>query len=343
MPNIRIALTDQVHYSGNAITGSVLLDLDTPKSYKEISLLFSGKSCVHWIGGTRNVSSFANVSNVLWSRQSVDEKLNSGQYNWPFRFQLSQTAPSSFEGRYGFIRYTLTVTIRNSALRKSDHRRKVHIPVKQLASISNTCLLQPLQREISRRVSFFCTTQPIAVFAYMPKGGFYIGESFQPNVLLQNGSSRRITLTARIEQRVLFLAQGRRRVNKTVLLSLTSDRIPSHSTHNWQPTVEIPEAVIINQCENIEVQFFLRITCKSLGASDFFVAVPLTIGNFRGEQNQLPAAVAQPTAPPLTDSSQPVHTPLTGEPHPSHQPALNIPNIPYEAPPSYESVVGSDQ
>ena len=128
-PNLRIGLVqttpNQPFYPGSTITGSLLLDVDEPKSYNQIFIHFSGRSYVHWTethttGTTgsngnqretrhfRSSETYVDVVTTLWnSEESPDGKLAPGHYNWVFNINIPPTAPSSFEGSVGHIRYSL--------------------------------------------------------------------------------------------------------------------------------------------------------------------------------------------------------------------------------------------
>lgn len=143
MPNLRIALikesANQVYSSVKTVCGNVLLDINKPKSYEQVCVQFIGISHVQWTvsrTGYQNVAhtyssreSYVDLVTVLWdSRQSSDGKLAPGQYSWPFVFNIPSTAPSSFEGTVGKIRYSVIGRIRTGLL-KFDHTVEVQIPV----------------------------------------------------------------------------------------------------------------------------------------------------------------------------------------------------------------------
>ena len=257
MPNVRIALVQEtsnhVYYSGSAITGNLLLDTDEPKNYKQISVHFNGKSYVHWTetrtegsgDNQRTVTdsftsseSYVDLIGTVWSsQQSSDGKLAPGQYSWPFRFNIPATAPSSFEGTVGHIRYNLIGRIGAGLLKLVE----VQIPVQQLVRITDPRLLQPQRKEIQKTVCCMCcASQPIILTVAVPKTGFCIGESFQLHVSLENGSARRVFMMVNLTRKVTFFAEGNRTWRTKILLSIQSDRIEAHGIRNWDPTIEIP-------------------------------------------------------------------------------------------------------
>lgn len=67
---------------------------------------------------------FHNVYNLV---SGDNLTLPAGRHTYPFSFILPQQLPSSFEGKHGHIRYTITATVDRPW--KSDYEAKVMIPL----------------------------------------------------------------------------------------------------------------------------------------------------------------------------------------------------------------------
>ena len=310
-PNLRIALVqgspNELHYSGSAFTGNVLLDVDEPKSYKQVTLQFTGRSYVRWTvtrtegsGDNRRTVTHTYTSTEpyvdqvvsVWdSQQSADGKLPPGQYSWPFSFTIPPTAPSSFEGRVGNVRYALVAQIITGLL-KFNHTVEVRIPVQQLVKLSDPSLLQPRRQEVQKTLCCLCcASAPIVLNVAVPKTGFCIGESFQLHISLENGSNRQLTIVAAIKQRVTYFAQGHTNWSEKTLVSVGSDEIEPQATRNWDPTIQIPLTEIVHEssCHNIKMAYSLFITCRIPRALNLTTSIPLQLGNCRDEQNPPPS------------------------------------------------------
>lgn len=374
-PKLQISLTgsNKVHYSGNTITGNVLLDVNKNKSYQRISIQFTGRSLVSWTGkraeSVENLSddddrrprrssnlpctateSYVNVVTTLWKSQN-NGKLTPDQYSWPFSFDIPQSAPSSFEGTVGNIRYTLVGQIVSGKTKvTSDHSVELQIPVQQIVKITNPRLLQPMHQEVQKTIeSLCCSSQPIVMSVSVPKTGFDVGESFHLLVSLENGSGRRITISAVIKQLVTYIAQGgQQNTNEKTLVMIESNQMPARAIRNWDPTIEIPAADIIYEtaCNNIKITHTLTITGKIFNSLNLFTFFPIQIGNC--DQIQTEAALAvQPTphltAQQSTDSQE--KYPLSNDQPPTPQtthwtPTHHPPHHPDSGPPPYASVGG---
>lgn len=354
MPNLRIALVqesaNQVYYSGNTITGNLLLVVNEPKSYKHVSVQFVGKSYVHWTesrtegsGNNQRTVTYSYTSTepyvdlvaTVWNnQQSPDGKLAPGQYSWPFVINIPPTVPSSFEGSVGHIRYNLLGRIGTGAL-KFDHVVEVRIPVQQLLSITDPRLLQPQRQEVQKRVCCLCcASQPIVLNVSVPKTGFCIGDSFPLHVSLENGSRRRITMTAAINQKVTYFAQGHQHWGGKTLINVGSDQIEPWATRNWDPNIQIPPTDIVDEssCRNIKVAYSLTVTARIPRALNLSTTIPLQLGNCRQQEGPNPNPVP-PTQP--TPQQGPVF-PQHGAFPPAHQqpPPGAAPSLaPYNYPP----------
>ena len=352
-PNLRIGLVqsapNQSYYPGSAVTGTLLLDVDEPKSYKEIVIQFCGRSYVHWTEShtegsgdsrrtvTHSYSStepYVDLVAPLWnSQQSPDGKLPPGQYNWPFSFTVPPTVPSSFEGSVGNIRYSLVGKIVTGLL-KFNHNVELRIPVQQLVKITDPRLLQPVRQEVQKRICCLCCASgPIVMTVAVPKTGFCIGEVLQLHASLENGSSRRLTMNATITQRVVYRAQGSTNWGGKTLLNIASDEIEPQATRNWDPTITVPtegmDIIHETSCRNIKVTYTLTVVCRIPRAFNLSLAVPIQLGNCQDEQQTTAPAVQ--TGPPQVPAPAAAYPPTF---QPSNQHSAAYPP-PANAPPPY--------
>ena len=336
MSNLRIALVqeraDQAYYPGASVTGNLLLDVTEPKNYKQISIRFLGTAYVHWTerhttgsGNHRRTTTrsytasepYVDQALALWSsEQSPGGVLAPAQYNWPFSFGIPPNAPSSFEGSVGYIRFSLEGRV-GTGLLKFDHVVEVRIPVLQLVSITDPRLLQPQRQETQKTVCCLCCASgPVILNVSVPKTGFCIGELFPLHVSIENGSSRQVTLSALITQRVIYTARGHRRFGGKTLISIGSDLIEPHATRNWDPSVQVPPAEIVHEssCHIIQVSYSLTVSAQIPRALNLTTTFPIELGNVQqqGDQSRPPPATSLP--PPQYQQGFPPSTELSAYP-----------------------------
>ena len=235
----------------------------------------------------------------MWDgQQTHDGKLGAGRYSWPFRFSLPALIPSSFEGSVGHIRYTLVGKI-VTGLFKFDQNVEAPVPIQQLAKISDPRLLQPARQEVQKTVCCLCCASgPISLTVALPKTGFLIGESFQLQASLENGSSRQVKITASITQSVMYYAQGHHSRSGKTVVSIESDEIDAQATKDWNPTIQIPttgvDIVHEGSSSNIKVAYTLIVACDIPGAIDLSTSFPLQLGNCSDQQQNTAVAAYPP-------------------------------------------------
>ena len=311
MSKLRISLvqesSNQIHYSGNAVKGNLLLDVNKPKSYKRITIQFTGK-CYISLAGRRNSESadkdkessvreaYVDLTTILWNSQDFpDGKLTPGQHSWPFSFAIPQTAPSSLEGGFGSIRYTLEGRIVTGS-NKSSHVVEARVPVQQLVVYTDPTLLRPQHQEVTKRMGggLCCASQPIVLRAVVPRSSFYIGDSFKLQVSLENGSSHRIAVSASIKQDVKFVGgQGKHRWDGKTIATVANTDAEPRTTCDWEPTIEIPSVDVVDEgsCDSIKVSHSLIVNCKIPRTDNLFTVFPLKISNWQPTDRQLPPPV----------------------------------------------------
>lgn len=287
-----------VYHPGSTVTGTLHLDVDRPVSccnYKQICIQLIGRCQVTLVemrgyqGGGHGYSSsecYVDLTETLWSSQLSAPNLAPGHYNWPFSFEIPPTAPSSFTGSTGSISYLLVGKAVTCPLLFNHPKKELPILVQQLVRITDSRLLQPVRREVQKSICCLCcASRPITLTVAVPKTGLLLGESFQLQVSLENGSNRQLTITASIQQHVVYYAQGQER-KITDENACAFNSIEPHKSHSWDPTIQIPTTGldIVNGSTNIEVTHTLNVTCRISRAFDFSTAIPLQLHNVADEE-----------------------------------------------------------
>ena len=349
MFRIILTSTNRLYHPGDTITGRLLVDVNYPKSFNQIAVIFIGSCYVRLTREGPNArgesvvdhytSSEAYVDLVapLWnSQQSPDGKLPPGQYNWPFSFNLPPTAPSSFEGSVSNIRYSL-VAGNMVTDTKLQYRVEQRIDMQELMKITDyPRWLTPVHQQVcedEERVRYLCCTSrcdPVAMTVTVPKTGFYLGESFQLHASLENGTrSRCIQMTALVEKEVCYHAEGRRDCERETILQVESDWIEPQEIRNWDPTLTIPTT------ENISVITTYITVCYTLyiaygWPTRRIACIPLQLGNCQDEEETAPTVQSEPPQQPAA-THPPSPQPLPPPPVPQYPPIA--PQSPPPAPP----------
>ncbi|RWS23648.1 arrestin domain-containing protein 3-like protein [Leptotrombidium deliense] len=254
---------------------------------------------------------------------------------------------TSFEGKYGNVRYWLKAEIEKpwsfnnktkkafTVIKKIDiNKREYLIPVANSAEKSLCC--------------WCCKSGPISLYARTDRKGYCPGESIAITASFENDSSRTVIPQAIFNQTQTFVAGGKTRCRKTKLSVITGVGIQPRKRGTWNSQLlKIPAVSpsIINCCL-IKVDYNLRISLLINGGYNIFVDLPVVIGTvplrrrspvYNINQRNLAANHTFPELPPYTfDNSIPNERKLFKI---SFNQILNIFII---APPSYaECISGS--
>ena len=375
MSKLRISLVqerpDQVYYAGGVVQGHLLLEVNKPKSYKTITVHFTGRSHVSLSNSRRSSETsgknkaststepYIDLLTVLWDgKEHPDGKLTPGQHSWPFSFFIPQTVPSSFEGTYGSIRYVLEGKITASSS-KSNQTVETPLPVKQLVVYADPALLRQQHQVVTKRMKgLCCTSRSVVLHAKTPKTTFYPGETCELDISLENGSGRHITLSVLVKQDSRFSASnGTHKWEGKTAATVANTEVEPRSTRDWSPTIEVPEVDVVDEgsCDNIKVTHSLVVNCKISRTENLFTVFPLKISNWRpvesapvpssnpeiGREGYILASANSQT--PATVGGVPLspHTFPSAQPSASTHPPTGIPHnfsLPHQASPTAPAV-----
>ena len=285
--------------------------LTESKSYKQISVNLHGAALVKWTETYRErdhhhhrhnrltstapgahhteprtvtyraEETYVNTSVLLWSsQQSVHGKIGPGTFDMPFQLEIPNNCLSSFEGRYGSIRYFLQGHIKTGLL-KLDHTISIPITVNRLTDINVPQLLVPAHQSWQKQVGFCCFGSNIEITVSLNRTGFCIGHNLPLTVSVVNGSGRRFKIRASIQKFCTFHAQGLTRYSKEKLAVILSPHISAHSQYTWQEGGLVVPMVEPSFVESpiIKTQYSLEVTAIIPWASNSSVVFPITLGN----------------------------------------------------------------
>uniref|UniRef100_A0A0K0DIV6 Arrestin_C domain-containing protein n=1 Tax=Angiostrongylus cantonensis TaxID=6313 RepID=A0A0K0DIV6_ANGCA len=113
---------EEAYFAGQEISGKVVLEILEPKKVSEILLELKGRARTYWTqhsGKSRKHVShsepyfleqfntaYTHKFSVLRNEKEKERVLPAGLHEVPFSYTLPKTLPTSFEGEFGYIRYT---------------------------------------------------------------------------------------------------------------------------------------------------------------------------------------------------------------------------------------------
>ena len=350
-----------VFFPGSEVSGILVVEVDEPKSYKNIQVTLVGQAHVSWSessGSGENQTTHTYTSNetyinlrvIVWTKEQVPtQELHAGIHNFPFQFQLPARLPSSFQGTIGWIRYYVEGRIGTGML-KFDHTVKVPITVVEVVDINISPLQTPLHAEKQKTLCcLLCASAPITLNVELPRHGFCYGDIIPLKVTLENGSSRRLRLRAQLIPVIVYTAQGHQyRCPQIVVASIiTRYKQPIRVPCTGGPWLQLATInPTLRSCGIISIEYFLRVSAIVPWGLNLAVDMAVTIGNVplhstTSAPHPVPMMLQSPHFSPQSISSV---YPTTGVYPPPHQPPQFGPPRPgfpivrceSDLPPSYE-------
>uniref|UniRef100_T1GVS0 Arrestin-like N-terminal domain-containing protein n=1 Tax=Megaselia scalaris TaxID=36166 RepID=T1GVS0_MEGSC len=178
------------YYAGQTINGEVALTFDKPKKVRSIIIRFLGEANTEWIRKQKDEEEteylkeheeyFQIQTYLLGCKNSSEIELPSGTHTYPFTCALPPTLPSSFEGEFGHVRYTVKVTLDRPW--KFDQDMKMAFTVISPLDLNlNPAVKEPRKLEVEKSFCCFCCKSE--VYKSQVKN-IEIGISFDPLLII---------------------------------------------------------------------------------------------------------------------------------------------------------------
>ncbi|VDO58012.1 unnamed protein product [Onchocerca flexuosa] len=212
-------------------------------------------------------------------RNFQERILPCGRHEIPFSFTLSKTLPTSFEGEFGFIRYTCkAICERPWDVDIVSKRAFTVIGIEDINQDPET--MEPAcETECISTVRHCCQKRgSITAKMSLDRTGFTPGEKIQVNALITNDSSKMIRfLTLKLKQYVDYRAktfagnEEMKQVSRIIVRKEKTD-IAAHSTFAWtDEVIDVPPVPPrLSRCKIIQNIYMIELdVCFYLLFFDF--------------------------------------------------------------------------
>uniref|UniRef100_A0A8R1I5P3 Arrestin_C domain-containing protein n=1 Tax=Caenorhabditis japonica TaxID=281687 RepID=A0A8R1I5P3_CAEJA len=322
----------EVFLPGSPISGRVLLNTETTYKARAVNIQFEGRAHTNWDDyesvsrvGTdgkthreqRRVNFSATVAYLeheilLWKSPDGSNALEPGSYCWPFSFTIPTIVPPSFEGRYGYVRYSVKAQVDRPW--RFDKAKKRCITVSPLLDLNLLPhAMAPFRDQASENIGCCCFKKGyLELRVDVPKSGFVPGEVIPFNLHILNHGSVPVTeVKAKINQYCTFYGYrlGRtvtytsgplsgtmrniRKDNKSVVKISQQLRVEPGKEQMMAIELRLPSVTpTINQyCPIITVEYVAEISLDTTSTfnSDVDCQVPILIGTVPIRQYLPPA------------------------------------------------------
>ncbi|XP_033634739.1 arrestin domain-containing protein 3-like [Asterias rubens] len=286
-----------VYSAGEYVAGHVVVELRGDMKMRGIRIYMRGLAKVHWSesrGGGHQTGSYTKyydaeeeyfyMKQVLFGKDENEggsnPVLRAGHHELRFSFQIPYgRVATSFEGKYGRIRYWLKAEIDKPWGFNSKTKRA--FTVIDHIDINTPALLAPQTGFQEKTVCCgLCVAGNISMSIRTDRKGYCPGESIAISAELQNGSSRRIKPRATLYQRTTFFADGKSRSVRNPVAFLQGTTIRGRRTENWNnKLLKIPPITpTLTNCGIIKLEYFLTICLDITGAMNLNLLLPVMIG-----------------------------------------------------------------
>ncbi|EFO91306.1 hypothetical protein CRE_11666 [Caenorhabditis remanei] len=217
----QVEFTKEIFFPGENVTGRAWVSTKKDMSARNVEISFFGKSVTAWRtdGDRKNrpvedksfkkgEETYVVLKHVVWTPDDGNNTFPSGDYEWNFSFELPNECPPSFEGKFGFIRYYVSVHIDvPNWIDKKVERAITVSPIIDLNSIPGAN--EPLVRQIER-VSEKCACIPflgsngnIVYTIKSPTLGYVAGDLIRVTGSIENRSSKPLSEIEAIFKRIV--------------------------------------------------------------------------------------------------------------------------------------------
>ncbi|XP_072381137.1 arrestin domain-containing protein 4-like isoform X1 [Diabrotica undecimpunctata] len=196
-----------------------------------------------------------------------ESSLQSGVYEYPFYFPLPAGIPSSFEGEWGSITYTLKAVVDMPLAfnYKDKFTLTVTVPI-DFNKIRRELQLMPIVHQNEKIVCCWCcASEPITINLFLEKDAFVLGEMAKVNVEITNWSNTNVEEFILTLNRVTMYhceLEGARHTKEQELIGFqNATGVGAHGKRTYTVNFQIPTTISVynlTPCQLIKQIFILR-------------------------------------------------------------------------------------
>ena len=227
---------------------------------------------------------YLDITFYLWKRnESLKDRLPPGAHEFPFEFSLPIDIPSSFEGKYGWIRYTITVWILTAGLLRKCTGVTTNIYVQRSVHV----LYPELQthHHVERDVAggLFTSSGRIKFTAELPRTGYLFGEVVPLTGHFMSTSSSNVFLSIYLIQHAKYNVKSCKSATHhpiSVSPNIFSHRGRCQTTWSCN-SLRIPNTIVPSGSTHpIDVHYSIKVSMFASGtAKNATAMIPITIGS----------------------------------------------------------------
>lgn len=336
MDNLKISVTlvphQEVYTSGQDVIGNVVVSAISTTACRAIFVKIKGYAKVEWntdddddpVRSDEEV--YVENTVTVWAGSNFGDNLMAGEFCFPFEFKLPPNIPSSYEGKYGHIRYLIeakaevpwgtgplsTCSFRVDGKYDLNHDPGASEPVKFFEESTGCCSC--------------CGQPPLIIDLKAVKTGYIPGENVLLTGKIINQTNSDVEDTKiKIKETIKFKAQHHSKKKKQVLNKVRRPGFRAGNTDEWISfPIRIPvEAVCLQYCNIISAKYSIEITssfgfCSLASVKEIIKVGSLPVGEVIKDNTLVSCGAPLPSAPPTENfgyEMQPIlHQPESSSP-----------------------------
>lgn len=225
------------------------------------------------------------MSKILLTFIGAEIELPSGTHTYPFTCALPPQLPSSFEGEWGHVRYTVKVTLDRPW--KFDQESKMAFTVISPVDLNqNPRIKEPYKLELNKTFCCFCCRSgPLSTVVSLPVTGFVSGQAIPIIAECDNASNVGVnSLKLTLNKVVTFTVNTPRADKKKETIKIaevTVGPIAAHESPSWKQQLDIPALPPshLSNCGLIDLDYEIKVVLEVQGAHrNLTGTIPIVIG-----------------------------------------------------------------
>lgn len=287
-------------FTGQIVSGKVIVQLNKRKKLRAIQLKICGFSYATWRDRRSGAKKehhhkkrrfsgredyIASNTFLIGSDNGQDTIVEAGSHIFTFQCLIPENCPSSFEGKYGHIRYVAKVIMMNSS--SKNHSYTVGFTVLKLLDLNwdSSMLKMPANIEA---IEGFClsTSKPVLLSVDITQTGYVPGQMILVSGEVNNQSNcdaKKINVFLNL--RAIYTSDCPRtntKVEKICLVKKESSPVARKTRRNFTEIIRVPATA--PSCEHlskvVRISYEIAVVAVMNGLiRNAKAVIPITIGN----------------------------------------------------------------
>jgi hypothetical protein len=232
-----------------------------------------------------HVTYIKESSNLMENSDGNQTELKAGQHKFKVSYVLSSNLPTSFNCKYGSIKYKITVTVDRPWKLKSTFEFPFTIIRPLNLNREGNFLRNPVKDEIFKKFKLDFTTDPLSMSASIPFAAYVPGQPINIQVHVKNQSNTHVkAIKISLKKIVSLNSTAPKRRTKQLTLTeanISTDSVAVQTEKTFIETLTVPSLPPnISNCDIIQVSYELKIKARTTGFSRSpKLRLPITIGS----------------------------------------------------------------